>query len=292
MADADPLPDERLFAALHARDVAAARAALAAGADAAAVREYEFGGERMVETATESTLQAAVHSGVPELLDLLLANGVRCAGPHREIARRALFTAVEAGAAAMVERLLRAGADPALPAGHGGEDAFARAIAGGHLDLARRLREAGAPSSVQALLHACRRGDRTAVGLCLRSGVTTTSGPVLAEAARFDQVALLDWLATHGADVAREAGPALVAACHSGAAGAVRWLLERGAPVAHRNEYAWLPLHFAAYAGHVEIVRLLLAHGADRAATCGQGRTARSWAEEAGHGDVLRLLDG
>lgn len=288
MADADA----RLFAALHTRDVAAARAALAAGADAAAVREFEYGGERMVETATESTLQAAVRSGVPELLDLLLGSGVRCSGYHRELARRALFAAVEAGDEAMVERLLRAGADPALPAGHGGEDAFARAIAGGHLGLARRLREAAAPSSVSALLHACRRGDRTAVGLCLRSGITTTSGPVLTEAARFDQVALLDWLATHGADVAGEAGPALVAACHSGALASVRWLLEHGAPVAHRNEYEWPPLHFAAYAGHAEIVQLLLAHGADRAATCGQGRTARSWAEEAGQGEVLRLLDG
>lgn len=290
MADADA--DASLFTALHARDVVAASKALAAGADAAAVREYEFGGERMVEKATESTLQAAVQSGVPELLDLLLGSGVRCAGHHRELARWALFTAVEAGAEAMVERLLRAGADPALPAGHGGEDAFARAIAGGHLQLARRLREAAAPSSVAALLHACRRGDRTAVGLCLRSGITTTSGPVLTEAACFDHVALLDWLALHGADVAGEAGPALVAACHSGACAAVRWLLERGAPVAHRNEYAWLPLHFAAYAGHAEIVQLLLAHGADRAARCGQGRTARSWAEEAGHADVLRLLDG
>lgn len=288
MADADP--DARLFAALHERDLAAVRAALAAGADAAAVREFECGGERMVETRAESTLQAAVRSGVLELLDLLLANGVQCAGRDREPARWALFDAVDAGAEPMVERLLRAGADPALPAGHGGDDAFARAIAGGHLTLARRLREAGAPSSVQALLHACRRGDRSAVGLCLRSGITTTSGPVLAEAARFDQVALLDWLAAHGADVAREAGPALVVACHGGAVGAVRWLLERGAPVAHRNEYAWPPLHFAAYGGHLEIVRLLLAHGADSVATCGQGRTARSWAEEAGHDDVLRLL--
>lgn len=289
MAEADP--DARLFAALHARSVDDVRAALAAGADAAAVREFEYGGERMVETATESTLEAAVGSGVPELLELLLANGLRCAGHHRELARRALFTAVEAGAEPMVERLLQAGADPTLPAGHGGEDAFARAIAGGHLDLARRLREAGAPSSPQALLHACRRGDRTAVGLCLRSGVTTTSGPVLAEAARFDHVALLDWLATHGADFAREAGEALVTACHSGAVGAVRWLLARGAPVAHRNAYAWLPLHFAAYAGHVEIVQLLLAHGAERDAVCGQGRTARAWAEEAGHAAVLRLFD-
>ena len=282
--------DDRLFAALAARDLAAARTALAGGASAAAQRTYEYGGERTVEVASESALHAAVRSGQLELVELLLANGAAVDAREGMCGRTALCLAVAAGSLPMVAMLLRAGADPRLADGRSGDDAFALAIAEGQLVIARALRDAGAPSSERALLHACRLGRSELAGVCLRGDVTVAAAPVLTEAARFDRVAMLDWLAARGADVAKEGGPALVGACHAGAAGAVAWLLQRGAPVAFRNEYAWPPLHFAAYGGHPRLVDALLAAGADPAATCGHGRTARSWAEEAGHGAIAAAL--
>lgn len=282
--------DDRLFAALAARDLAAARTALAAGAAAAAVRTYEYGGERTTEVASEAALHVAVASGVPELVELLLANGAEIDAREGMFGRTALASAVVAGSSPMVARLLRAGADPRIADGRSGDDAFALAIAGGHLEIARALRDAGAPSSERALLHACRLGRADLAGVCLRGEVTVAGAPVLAEAARFDRVAMLDWLVARGADLAKEGGPALVGACHAGASGAVAWLLQHGAPVDCRNEYAWPPLHFAAYGGHARIVASLLAAGAAPAATCGHGRTARSWAEEAGHGAIAAAL--
>lgn len=282
--------DDRLFAALVARDLAAASTALAAGASAAAVRTYEYGGERTVEVASEVALHVAVASGVPELVALLLANGAEVDAREGMFGRTALCSAVAAGSSPMVAMLLRAGADPAIAEGRSGDDAFAMAVAAGQLELARVLRDAGAPSSDRALLHACRLGRTDLAGVCMRGEVMVAGAPVLTEAARFDRVAMLDWLAARGGDLAKEAGPALVGACHAGAAGAVAWLLQRGAPVGFRNEYAWPPLHFAAYGGHAGIVEALLAAGADAAATCGHRRTARSWAEEAGHAAIVATL--
>lgn len=282
--------DDRLFAALAARDLAEARAALAAGASAAAERSYEYGGERTTEVASEAALHVAVASGVPDLVELLLANGAAVDAREGMCGRTALCLAVAAGSLPMVARLLRAGADPRIADGRSGDDAFALAIAGGHLEIARALRDAGAPSSERALLHACRLGRTELAGVCLRGDVTVAGAPVLTEAARFDRVAMLEWLAARSADLAKEAGPALLGACHAGAAGAVAWLLQHGAPVDCRNEYAWPPLHFAAYGGHARIVDALLAGGADPAATCGHGRTAQSWAEEAGHAAIAATL--
>lgn len=282
--------DDRLFAALAARDLAEARAALAGGASASAQRTYEYGGERTVEVASESALHSAVASGQSALVELLLANGAAVDAREGMCGRTALCLAVAAGSLPMVAMLLRAGADPRIADGRSGDDAFALAIAEGRQEIARALHDAGAPSSPRALLHACRLGRTELAALCLRGDVTVASAPVLAEAARFDRVAMLDWLAAHGADLVKEGGPALVGACHAGASGAVAWLLQRGAPVVFRNEYAWPPLHFAAYGGHARIVDALLAAGADPAAPCGRGRTARSWAEEAGHVAIAATL--
>jgi ankyrin repeat protein len=49
-------------------------------------------------------------------------------------------------------------------------------------------------------------------------------------------------------------------------------------------------LHLAAYKGHIEVVHLLLSHGADRAATGSKGETAQLLAEEGGHGQVVEAL--
>lgn len=282
--------DDQLFAALQGKDLAAARAALAAGASAAAERTFEYGGERTVERGSEAALHVAVASGQPALVELLLAHGAAADVRDGVSGRTALAHAAAVGSLPMVTMLLRAGADPRIVDGRSGDDAFALAIEAGHVDVARALCFGGAPSSSKALLHACRRGRTDLAELCLHGDVTVAAVPVLVEAARFDRVAMLDWLLARGADVGRDGGAALVGACHAGALLAVGWLLQHGAPTAFRNEYQWPPLHFAAYGGHVRIVEALLAAGADPRATCGHGRTARSWANEAGHAAIAAAL--
>ena len=282
--------DDRLFAAIAAGDLTAARAALAAGADAAAVREFDAAGEREPLRGSESALMAAVAVGELPLVELLLARGVPLDERDASSGRTALWMAAAAGALPIVRALLAVGADPLLPDGRSGDDPFATAVAHGHLEVARALREAGAPSSERALRHACCRGSRELVVVCLHGRVTLATAPVLTEAATSDRAELLEWLSTQGADLAREAGPALVGASHSGSLAAARWLLAHGAPVGWRNEYQWPPLHFAAWGGHMAVVDALLAAGADPLAACGGGRTARSWAEEAGHEPIVARL--
>src|SRR5712691_9403969 len=50
------------------------------------------------------------------------------------------------------------------------------------------------------------------------------------------------------------------------------------------------PLHLTSRAGHIDLVRLLIEHGADVAAQSKNGMTPLHEASEAGHVDVARLL--
>jgi ankyrin repeat protein len=53
---------------------------------------------------------------------------------------------------------------------------------------------------------------------------------------------------------------------------------------------AGVPLRTAAASGDVEMVKILLEHGADTSLTNAQGKTGLDWAEENGHGEVAVLL--
>jgi hypothetical protein len=70
--------------------------------------------------------------------------------------------------------------------------------------------------------------------------------------------------------------------------GLVRQLVQRGAPI---TATGLTPLHLAAGAGEVEVVRLLLDHGADASATDPQFRaTPLQWAEFLDHPEVVEIL--
>jgi ankyrin repeat protein len=58
-----------------------------------------------------------------------------------------------------------------------------------------------------------------------------------------------------------------------------------------RDERALTPLMLAALGGYSEVVELLLARGANAAATGRGGATARSLAEANGHAPIVRMLD-
>ena len=72
-------------------------------------------------------------------------------------------------------------------------------------------------------------------------------------------------------------------------------LLERDADPNAKNNYGWTPLHYAvfhyaAFSGHVEIVKLLLKRGADPNAKNNFGLTPLRIAAQEGHVDVVRVL--
>jgi ankyrin repeat protein len=163
----------------------------------------------------------------------------------------ALIEAAARGDVAAVERALAAGA--ALEARDAsGRSALLAATQGGHAAVARRLIERGADVNAQ---------DQIQDSAFLLAGASGHTEIVLAAHARADPLVLN-----------RYGGTALIPACHHGHVETVRALLEwRGpnrVPIDHVNRLGWTALLEAVILGdggprHTEIVRLLIAHGAN-----------------------------
>ncbi|MGN6388910.1 MAG: ankyrin repeat domain-containing protein [Burkholderiaceae bacterium] len=90
-------------------------------------------------------------------------------------------------------------------------------------------------------------------------------------------------------------GTALIAAAHLGHAGIVKQLIDAGAPLDHVNNLHWTALIEAVVLGnggrnHTEVVRLLLAAGADPAIGDRSGNTPLALARARGYGEIERLL--
>lgn len=80
---------------------------------------------------------------------------------------------------------------------------------------------------------------------------------------------------------------ALMMATYRKQTGMVKALLDAGATV---NQEGWAPLHYAAFAGHLEGLKLLLEAGADVNAKAAEGSTPLIMAARDGHTDVIALL--
>jgi ankyrin repeat protein len=66
-------------------------------------------------------------------------------------------------------------------------------------------------------------------------------------------------------------------------------LLDRGADINARTNDSWTPLHTAVHYGYIEVVRVLLEHGADVGSEDKQGKTPFTLAKE-GHYEIMKLL--
>lgn len=91
-------------------------------------------------------------------------------------------------------------------------------------------------------------------------------------------------------------GTALIAAAHLGHVGVVRQLIAAGAPLNHVNNLRWTALIEAVVLGdggeqHTEIVRLLLAAGANRQLTDREGNTPLMLARARGYKNMVKLLE-
>ena len=117
-------------------------------------------------------------------------------------------------------------------------------------------------------------------------------GTGLSIAAWRGDIPMMELLVARGADVnkANALGErALMHASWRGQAAAVKWLLARGARV-DSEPMRWGALHYAAFAGHGEVAKLLLENGADINARSTNGSSVLMMAVYEGHEDLVRQL--
>jgi ankyrin repeat protein len=112
----------------------------------------------------------------------------------------------------------------------------------------------------------------------------------------FGQESIAIFLLQHGADAAAVArNSTRVTPLHSAAAARdlalVRTLLEHGAPPNARQQQGWTALHSAAQNGDRAMIDLLLQWGADRSLASDDGVTPTALASTNGHAQIARLLE-
>ena len=115
-------------------------------------------------------------------------------------------------------------------------------------------------------------------------------------AAYFRQQEAVRLLLDMGADVHQTASnPTKVTALHAAVAAdhpqIAQWLVEAGADVNARQQIDYTPLMGAAANARLEILDLLLAHGANPSMKTTEGKTAADLARDHGHGDLADRLD-
>ncbi|MDZ4848393.1 MAG: ankyrin repeat domain-containing protein [Pirellulaceae bacterium] len=153
--------------------------------------------------------------------------------------------------------------------------------------------------SEDAFLQAAMNGDEPTVKRGVRQGIRLTATAedkrtALMLAAFDGHNSIVAYLIEHKADVnARDLNQrtALMYAASGPNAETVRLLADAGSDVnAIDGEENWTPLMFAAAEGHVEVVKILLAHGAKVESKDVDGETALQFAQSKGHTQVAELL--
>jgi uncharacterized protein len=212
------------------------------------------------------------------LLRWVIALCVACAAAGGALAQsldQRLIAAAESGDTAAVRRLLGQGASVRARDAQG-RTALVAATYGNRVEAARVLIAAGADVNAQddiknsAYLLAGARGYLEILRMTLNAGADLRS-------------------------VNRFGGTALIPACHYGHVETVRELLKTKIDIDHINNLGWTALLEAVILGdggpaHTEIVRLLLAAGADRTIADRDGVTPLAHAERRGYRAIAALL--
>ncbi|KAL7057529.1 hypothetical protein AAHC03_016886 [Spirometra sp. Aus1] len=214
-----------------------------------------------------------------------------------------LHLAVLTGSLEMVTLLLSAGADPNLTT----RDAYTAlhiAAKEGRLDIVQALLEAGADPDARTRrgfspLHLAAKRGRAAVArqlLQVKSDNVNAEGrnglTPLHMAVHYNHVQLVELLLDHGADAscARGFSPLHLAAKRGRAAVARQLLQVKSDNVNAEGRNGLTPLHMAVHYNHVQLVELLLDHGADASCAAGNGYTALHIAAKKNHQDIASLL--
>jgi len=205
------------------------------------------------------------------LLLCLAAGALHAADPDQR-----LIAAAARGDTAEVRKLLLGGASHTARDADG-RTALVAAAYGNHVEAASVLMQAGADVNV-------------------RDTVGRTAFMV---AAVYGHVEILRLALKHGADVNtlnQYQGTALIPASHYGHVEVVRELLRTKINIDHVNRFGWTALIEAVILGdggprHTEIVRLLVAHGANARIADPDGVTPLMHARRRGFAQIVQILE-
>ncbi len=155
-------------------------------------------------------------------------------------------------------------------------------------------------TTAAALQRGAQEGDCAAIAKALKDGAAIEARDAarltpLMLAARAGKMDAVKMLLARGASVcanSRITGSALACAVRMGKVEVARELLLHRADPNERSSDGYTPLWVAAGAPErsMDVVNLLIEYGARVDAVCGNGETALTAAENAGHADVARLL--
>ena len=205
-----------------------------------------------------------------------------------------MTAAAHRGDLAAVERLLASGVDidAVTPRGVG---ALAAAVEANELEVAQWLLERGARVCSRSVASALQdHNDEALAQALLRAHRQRCCDPLSTEllslAIARNQVDLTGMLLHSIAGP--PSGWALQSALVNGSLAIVQLLLDHGAdPNYTGGNEGRTALHIAAEAGYVDIVREMVARGADLAVRAKDGRDAAGLARRAGHEEVVRILE-
>uniref|UniRef100_A0A669QNR3 K Homology domain-containing protein n=1 Tax=Phasianus colchicus TaxID=9054 RepID=A0A669QNR3_PHACC len=246
-------------------------------------------------------LMEAASAGHVEVARVLLEYGAGINTHSNEFKESALTLACYKGHLDMVRFLLEAGADQE----HKTDEmhtALMEACMDGHVEVARLLLDSGAQVNMPAdsfesplTLAAC-GGHVELAALLIERGanleeVNDEGYTPLMEAAREGHEEMVALLLAQGANINAQTEEtqetALTLACCGGFSEVADFLIKAGADI---ELGCSTPLMEAAQEGHLELVKYLLAAGANVHATTATGDTALTYACENGHTDVADVL--
>lgn len=257
------------------------------------------------DAAGSTPLHHAAGFGTIDTMTLLLDKGADANAKNRR-GSTPLFWAIHDQA--KVRLLVSRGAAVKVKQVEGRSPLYQAALLGDALPVIRYLLQNGADPNAATLIGltplngAALRGDVDAVRVLIEAGalVDAKSGAgttALMGAATNGSPAVVELLLAKGADTnarSKIGETPLGNAAGAGNAETVKILLEHGATVNSRNDRGYSPLMLAAGsdAMNADIIRLLLANGADRSLAADYDETALMLASKRGNTVVTRLLGG